>query len=1148
VERWESIAERASEVLRDYEQQTGGSAFEGSGNIAESLGEIAKECFKLEVVDSAWLEEGVLGELDLCRKTISISQDLEPERREFTLAHELGHAALNHSERIVDLEEHVDERTGTDELDVQEGIHQAYNSRDLMEVEANLFAAELLVPSRLLREATSEDTAWTVAGLAERFGVSQTLMLGQLSNVLLVRVPSESETEVNPAEDAKPASPPPEMNREQKEAVGIEAPALVVAGPGAGKTRVLAERYARLVSSGTSEDSVLALTFSNKAAGEMRSRVSGILGGGYRQIQAYTFHSFCLELLKGYYHLVGIPEDFTLLTEMDALLLVRGRLPEVGLSYLENLSDPGLYVPGMLTAISRAKDELRSPAEFEDLASQWLESAGSEDLIKASETLEAAKVYAAYEGWLKEGGYVDYGDLIRLGLDVLEHPGAGEEIRDKYSQVLVDEFQDINFASGRLLRALDGGRGMVWAVADPDQSIYGFRGASAANLERFEDDYPGYRPVFLTKNYRSVPDVVDACAGLRGVAVSEAGEGTPPPLESTRPTSETPAVTLLVAPDENAELEYIREEIRQRNDAGVPLRDQAVLCATNNQARKVVARLAAAGLAAQGPTTLLGSGEIKAALAVVSLLRDGDGAGLLAIADFEENPLTERDVVKVLEWSRDHNRPVKKTLPYAAEIEELDETVISFLAGLANLLEEMPAWGDAWQAVMAYVFHPESRIRNLFHDASHEARGRLAQLGQLAVLARSFGNREELVEGEGIPGFMEYAVELAASRKGDSALYTPPERDAVQVMTVHKSKGLEFPVVFVPNLVTRRFPGSGGGSGDIDLPPDLARDEHLRNPEEEIRCLFYVALTRAEDELTLSRAEQYGNRATALPLIDRLVREAGGRTTVAERHPSSQDSSDSSETLGGEESRAVSYRQTKSAYTFRELQRYGECSLQYKFGELLGLPEKRSAYRDFHGCVYRVLGEMELEAREAGCNPSPSRARELLDGVWDEEGPGGHFYESVYRARAGQTVENWQKAGAALDWRVRQGLSLPISDGLTLEVTADAVQKDDDGTVVVARHRFGRPRESHKTKEHLDLLSMYVAAARETWPESDVRAVLHYLVSDETIEVPLKDRSIASRTKKLGQRIERARAGFYPPSPGRACKKCPWNLVCPASV
>lgn len=1146
MERWEVIGGRAAEVLRDYERRTGRSAFEPGRNAAEALEDIARECFGLEVLDSSWLEEGVLGELDLEGKKISVREDLEPQRRAFTVAHDIGHAALAHAPRLVDLEEYVDEQVGLDKLEAQDGVYQAYDSRDLLEIEANLFAAELLAPTDQVLEAVKEKTRWVAEDLAQRFGISETAMLTQLANVLLMRrAKPEIQDGASDERDAADAARP-RLDPHQTDAVTAKTPAFVIAGPGAGKTRVLAERYAYLVESGVPAEKVVALTFSNKAAEEMRLRVSSMLEGGYRNVQAHTFHGFCLELLKGYGRIVGLPEGFSLLTDADAPLLVRGRLHELELSYLEDLSNPGLYLPGVLAAISRAKDELRSPDEFEDLARKWAASAETDaEREDADKALEAAKVYGAYQGWLQEEGYVDYGDLVRLGIEVLKHPGAAEEIRARYGHILVDEFQDINFAMGRLLRALDGGRGVVWAVADPDQSIYRFRGASPANLERLEDDYPGIQTIPLATNYRSVPDIVGACHGLRRFPVSAGGEGgTPPPLEPSRSDLEEPAVSLVVAPDWEAELDHLVESVRARAERGVPLGDQAVLCSTNAQARMVVGRLSAAGLAAQGPASLLGAGEIKDALAVISLLREGDGAGLVRISDSENNILTDGDAAELLAWARKQGCTPKEALSRCDEVEKLGEEAIEFLTGLGRFLDDLPAWKGAWRALLAYVFHPEGRLRRLFLDPSEDARRRLLQVGQLTVLARSFGEREGLVEGTGIPGFLEYVRELAASGKGDGALYTPPAREAVQVMTVHKSKGLEFPVVYVPGL--DRFPGRGGGAGDVKLPPGLFRHDRSEYRDEENRCLFYVALTRAEDELVMSRVRTNRSGAGALSLIDQLVKEKDGRAMFVEKElvSSASGTAEACRRTG----ETFSGRAASGAFSFRQMDRYRACPMKFKYGVLFGLPEKKSAYQDFHNSVYRVLGDMEIEAKKTGRNPRLDWAKEQLAQVWEQEGPADHFYEPVYRRRAERVVEKWQASEAALTRSIREKLSLSLEDGTRIEVTADAIGRDVDGGVVVFRHRFGRHRKSHEEKHHQDRYTSYVVAAKEVWPEARVSAELHYLDTGKIVDVTPSPRVVSNRTKKLQERAEGARAGRYPPNPGRECKGCSWNLVCPASV
>ncbi len=575
--------------------------------------------------------------------------------------------------------------------------------------------------------------------------------------------------------------------------------------------------------------------------------------------------------------------------------------------------------------------------------------------------------------------------------------------------------------------------------------------------------------------------------------------------------------------------------------------DQAVLCSSNAQARRVVARLTAAGLAAQGPTSLLGSIEIKNTLAVVSLLRENDGAGLLRVAAFEENCLAEEDVVELLVWAREQDCTVKDALVRCEEIEGLSDEAAECLGKFGRFLDELPNWGDAWHAILAYAFHPDSRLRELFYDCSDEARRRLLQVGQLAVLARSFADREGLVEGDGISGFLEYVRELAASNKGDGALYVPSVRDAVQVMTVHKSKGLEFPVVYVPHLAKGQFPVRGVG-GQVTPPPGLSHHSELEDREEEDRCLFYVALTRAEDELVLSRAEIYGRKAGALPLIDRLVKEAGGRAMVEEKGWARETPGVLEGPSPGDTPEAGIGRQAKRAYPLRDLVRYSRCPLQFRFAEVLGMPEKKSAYQSFHNSVYRVLDEMEVEAGETGRNPELGRVKDLLAQVWLAEGLVGHFYEPVYRRHAEEAVESWQASGAALKWQIRKKLSLTAPDGARIEIVADAVRQDEDGSIVVARHRFGRPRNSHKEGHNKDQYALYLTASRQAWPESPIRVELHYLTAGETLDVTPTDRVTKNRADKFRGYVGRARAGRYPANPGRECKSCPWNLVCPASV
>jgi DNA helicase-2/ATP-dependent DNA helicase PcrA len=354
---------------------------------------------------------------------------------------------------------------------------------------------------------------------------------------------------------------------------------------------------------------------------------------------------------------------------------------------------------------------------------------------------------------------------------------------------------------------------------------------------------------------------------------------------------------------------------------------------------------------------------------VLALLRGGEASNgaLLRVAGFDDNLLTEGEAQKLLEWARERRLPLKEAMDRCGEVEGLSAPAVEYLAGLHRLINDLPVWGDAWHALLAYAFHPKARLRRLFSNASDRASRRLSQVGQLAVLARAFADREDLVEGEGLGGFIEYVREAAASKKGDGVLYTPPVENAVQVMTVHKSKGLESPVVYVSHLAKGHFPVRGDGA-EIQLPPSLTRDDESETREDEDRCLFYVALTRAEDELVLSRAEAYGRAAKALPLIDRLVRENDGRTMVVEATWEPEASSAAAPVLATPMVPA-SARPENDVRSFLELESYDRCPLQARYAVFSGLPNRRHAYQDFRDCVYRTLGDMQVLARENGENP-----------------------------------------------------------------------------------------------------------------------------------------------------------------------------------
>ncbi len=870
---------------------------------------------------------GTLGWLEPGEDLIFLCDDLPDPVRRFTLAHELGHALLHRAtgasslaaalaadlaptpDASGDLDgepdagppdacDDSDLDTPADPLAVgDEALRpgQAYSARARRESEANAFAAALLLPLEPLRAlflGDGDTPGLDPRSLAPRFGVSEDSVHQALAALLL---PGAGET---PAARLGASSARPALDRWQRDAAAAQAPALVVAGPGTGKTSTLVGRVAHLVFDGGVDPAhILALTFSNKAAQEMRERLDALLATAEEahpssRPTVSTIHAFCGDLLRRYAPLVGLRADYRLISEAEGYLLLRQVAGDLVLPHYQPLATPAMHFPALLAAISRAKDELADPARYAALASTMSEQARTpEERAAAGRTHEVARVYDAYQRALTEAGNADFGDLIRLAVRLLtEQPDVLAELRARHPHLLVDEFQDINRAMGVLLQVLAGPDGQLWAVGDADQAIYRFRGASPANLARFAEAYPTAHTYSLGTNYRSRPPILRAAAAVAGAfldererAVLEAGYQTAP--TATAAGEERPpqgsAITLATAPDEAAELAGLVAAIQARVARGYALGDQAVLCRTRRQCQRVAAALDDAGLAARVVTPLLDQPLVKDVLAVVLLLVDGSGAGLLRAGAIPDHAFSRAEAHVVLrEAHARHESPVELLLDGGSiltEVPDISPHGLDSLFRLGEILDELWLAPDVATGLSRYMFALTGLGQRALTATSPEGRLQAATLARLLTLARAFEDQRRgadpglgraQVGGARWDEFVDYVRVLAALGRdvgGNADDLLGSAADGVRVLTVHGSKGLEFPIVYLPGLGDGRFPTQR--RGDPTPPPAglseeasiEARDATATHLAEEA-CLFYVAITRARDELVISHAERYGRR------------------------------------------------------------------------------------------------------------------------------------------------------------------------------------------------------------------------------------------------------------------------------------------------
>jgi len=650
------------------------------------------------------------------------------------------------------------------------------------------------------------------------------------------------------AGDAEPLA---RLNPAQREAVlHHEGPLLVIAGAGSGKTRVLTTRIARLIRHhGVNPARILAVTFTNKAAGEMRERIAALLAeptppgvaapdpDDVRRMWCGTFHAIGARMLRTHAARVGRTPNFTIYDEDDTLGLIRRVMERVGVS-------PKQWTPkSIVSLVSDAKNALVTPAEYQATAFDPLSRA-------------AAAVYAELEGALRAANAVTFDDLLVLPVQVLrENPEVLEYYRDRFRFILVDEYQDTNRAQFQFIKLLGSGHGNVAVVGDDDQSIYGWRGADIRNILDFEKEFASAKVVRLEENYRSTPGILEVANAAISANVARRGKT----LRATRPGGD--AVTLVAALDERDEADFVVDEIHARQSTEQrQLRDFAILYRTNSQSRALEDALRKNVI----PYRLVGAvrfydrREIRDLMSYLKLIANpADDEAFRRSVAIPKRKLGETTIEAVAAAARKAKLPM---LDVAAKPDLLSairpaarEALQEFAALIGRLRER--AKDTSVDELLRELVDAIRYADYLQADAPESARDRLENVAALID-----GAAETVVDEGGEVGLtpLDHFLQRAMLVAGIDTL--DADADGVTLMTLHNAKGLEFPVVFITGLEDGLFPLSQS----FDQPPML----------EEERRLFYVGITRAERKLYLSYAESRRRNGEFMPSIQsRFLRE-----------------------------------------------------------------------------------------------------------------------------------------------------------------------------------------------------------------------------------------------------------------------------------
>lgn len=999
------------------------------------------------------------------------------------------------------------------------GEPDAYSPKERIEAQANLFAREFLMPRRRLVARWGKGLNGA-SEIAQELGLPRPLVMQQLADALLL--PEETET----SELKEPAEP----DISQKKVIEApDGPIRVCAGPGTGKSTALIGRARHLVNAGVGPRSIVVLTFSNNAAQDLAFRLRRVLKERATGIWVGTFHAFGLELLRKYSIEAGFVDPPRLLDRTGSLMLLEDLLPQLQLEHYLDLVDPIRRLRPILKLISRAKDELASPQRYEELARMLLGSTDERERVQGQKALEVARAYAFYEATLRERGCVDFGDLLLRPVELFAaNPELREAVRRTYPHVLVDEYQDMNRASGILLRELVTPGNGPWVVGDVRQSIYRFRGASPSNMARFTEDFPNGKTKYLEVNYRSGGRVVRTFEAF-GKEMRTGDASVPPKLKAARGELGGD-VTLDVATTVEAECEGISQAIAQAVRKGGRFRDHAVLARSHLTLARLSAHLERSGVPCLYFGDYFERAEVRDLLSALSLVAEPRGIGLYRVAQLSKYKIPACDVRAVFRWRRAEKITMLKALSRLSEIPDLSHEGQLRLGELARDVGEVNYKMPPHQFLLEFLFGG-GQNGLLSPDTSVAAQQRRLAVYQLLQIAFTFHSRPT---EDPKRAFLEHVRRLETLDEDKDLRHLPAAAsgiDAVRLMTVHASKGLEFPHVHLPSITNRHFPVNR--SDPDPPPPGLVSDDPVMSREAEEESLFFVALSRAEDALHLTRAMAYGGWTNVKP-SPYLQRVAG-------QLPKLPDSQPNWSRLGPkvESDAPFPAPEKRESWSARALEAYLDCPRRFYYDEVIDLGGKESSapYLQFQSALHKTLAWLR-ETPLTDSRKASLPAQSAND--WEQFGPTGHAFESIYRAVAEHMIRT------AVE--LMQGSSLPVELGvrdgsIVVTSTADRISVEPDG-IVIRRLKAAKLAKDEKAKPHHALLQI---AAQNQYPGHKIHFEHVSLVSGERQRENLSAKKLASEMDKLSGALRSISAGHFEPEPDDfRCPRCPYFFICPA--
>jgi DNA helicase-2/ATP-dependent DNA helicase PcrA len=1000
-----------------------------------------------------------------------------------------------------------------------------------------------------------------------------------------------------------------DLDPEQRRAVTHDqGPLLVVAGAGTGKTRVIAHRIAWLIAAKRAHPSeILALTFTERSAAEMEGRVDLLVPYGYTDMWISTFHAFGDRIYREYALELGLPDTARVLSEAERVVFFRERLFRLPLRRYLPLGNPVRHLQALVRLTARAKDEGILPERYLAHAQAELQAAAAElerapeagaDEAKARTTaraaararigeaerqVELAQVYRAMEEELHGAGKIDFGDQLLLVHRLLAtEPAVLAALRRRFRYILVDEFQDTNTVQFELLKLLSGGHRNLMVVGDDDQSIYRFRGAAIRNILSFTATFPDRERVVLTRNYRSGQRILDAAHRLIA--------NNPDRLESREQivkqlraqAADPGAIEFRSYGALAEEAQAVAARIRELVAGGRAYREIAVLVRSNRDAEPFLSALSAAGVPHEfsGNRGLFARAEVRLAIAFLrAVTRRNDAQSLLALASAPVYGVPMADLVQLSDFARARRRSVHWALREATAAEppaELEPLSPEGAAGLARLAGDLARWVELARerttGELLYQFLADTGILAELSTAAQsdlQAEEQILNLGRFFTLVARYS---EAAVADRAHTFVDHLELLIEAGDDPQAAEPDPDRDAVRVLTVHRAKGLEFPVVFVVNLATLKFPVperrdairlpdalAGGAPGDA--PEDAlerseaapARNLHL----EEERRLFYVAMTRARELLVFTTAADHGGFRARKPspfIAEALDLAASGahlEPAAAAREAIARHKTAAPPDPAPAPARRPSSPELPLDLSYSRIDAYEECPLRYKFHYVLRVPSIPHHSQSYGKSIHDAI-EFLLRARMQGLDPPFAEVEAAYRRAWRSEGYLSREHEERRFESGLRVLVRFATAEAASSVRpaqVEKEFAFEF-EGDRVNGRFDRVDLDPTGaTVIDYKTSLVTESEAAERARKSLQLKLYALAYHRQAGRLPVRGELRFIepgIVSHVEYVPADLETVAQVIRRVAAGI---RAEDFPSRPApQTCSGCAFQRICPVAV